>query len=165
MRTRLLFPATILSLAWTLLAEPKPSLLQKVYVAPDGLAHVIDIKGKDLAMPKEKEQVGVSTPKLSPDKLTAGWLVQQENCCTSYTIPTSLILYRDGKRRIFGDGQMIYDWCFVGEGSQVAMSTGTVHGMESRHLTLYDIPSGKAVSKCDGAPDATPPHWAKDLQQ
>ena len=87
MRTRLFLflSATILTLASTLLAEPKLPLLRKVYVAPDGLAHIVDLRGNDLAMAKENEQVGVSAPKLSPDKQTAGWLVQQENCCTSYT--------------------------------------------------------------------------------
>jgi len=64
MRMKFLLPAAALILASTLLAEPKPPRLLKVYVAADGLAHVVDIRGNDLAIPKEKEQVGASEPKL-----------------------------------------------------------------------------------------------------
>jgi hypothetical protein len=78
---------------------------------------------------KEKNQVAVSAPKLAADKQTAGWLIEQENCCTSYSIPTGLAIYQAGRKRLLSDGLMIYDWSFVGEGSQVAVSTGAVHGM------------------------------------
>ena len=70
-----------------------------------------------------------------------------------------------GKKRLLGDGLMIYDWCFVGEGAQVALSTGTVHGMTSRHLALYDVRSGRLLQEWNGDPDATSPIWAKDLKQ
>jgi len=165
MRTKFLLSSGVLILASTLLAEPKPPRLLKVYVGSDGVAHVVDIKGNDFAIPKEKEQVGVSAPKLSPDKQTAGWLVQRENCCTSYTIPSSVALYRGGKTRILGDGLLIYDWCVVGEGLQVALSAGTVHGIESRHLILYDVRSGRQLSEWNGDPGASGPLWAKDLNQ
>jgi hypothetical protein len=64
----------------------------KVYVGSDGLAHVVDSKRKDRAIPKEKNQVAVSAPKLAADKQTAGWLIEQENCCTSSSIPTGLAI-------------------------------------------------------------------------
>jgi hypothetical protein len=146
-------------------AQARGATLQKVYIGSDGLAHVIDAAGKDVALPKEKDQVDVSEPKLSPDKQTAGWLVHQDNCCTSYTIPTRLAIYRAGKKRILGDGLMIYDWCFVAGGSQIAMSTGTVHGMEHRHLLLYNTRSGRQLQEWTGKFEETPPSWAKDLKQ
>jgi hypothetical protein len=74
-----------------------------------------------------KMQVAVSAPKLAADKQTAGWLIEQENCRTSYSIPTGLAIYQASRKRLLGDGLMIYDWSFVGEGSQIAVSTGTVH--------------------------------------
>ncbi len=126
---------------------------------------MVDDTGKDTAIRKEKNQVAVSAPKLSADRQTAGWLIEQDNCCTSYSIPTGLAIYRAGKKRLMGDGLMIYDWCFVGEGTQVALSTGTVHGMTSRHLILYDIRSGRLLQEWNGDSDATFPIWAKDLKQ
>jgi hypothetical protein len=60
---------------------------------------------------------------------------------------------------------MIYDWGFVGEGSQVALSTGTVHGMISRHLLLYDSRNGQMLQECSGDLDKAAPTWAKDLAQ
>jgi len=88
-----------------------------------------------------------------------------ENCCTSYAIRTSLAIYHDGETRILGDRLMIYDWCFVNRGVQLALSAGAVQGMESRHLVLYDVLSGWQLSKWTGDFDATPPVLAKDLQQ
>jgi hypothetical protein len=119
----------------------------------------------DRTIPKENDQVAVSAPKLAADNMTTGWLVEQDNCCTSYTIPTRLIIYKAGKKRVVGDGLMIYDWCFVGDGSQVALPTGTVHRMTSRHLLLYDSRNGKLLLEWSGEPDKTPPAWAKDLTQ
>jgi hypothetical protein len=145
-------------------AQSKPTTFTKLYVGSDGLAHLVDDMGKDVAMPKEKEQVAVSAPKLSPDKQTAGWLLEQENCCTSYPIPTGLAVYKTGKKQLVGDGLMIYDWCFVG-GEQVAMSTGTVHGMTERHLLLYEVSSGRLLQEWTEKPDASAPDWAKELRQ
>jgi hypothetical protein len=164
MLTKLVFPVAVLAAASVVLAQA-PVTYTKVYVGKDQLAHVVDSSGKDVAVPKEKEQVDVSEPKLSPDKRTAGWLVHQDNCCTSYSIPTGLAVYRDGKvRQLLGDGLMIYDWCFVGQGEQIAMATGTVHGQTDQHLLLYETSTGKQLKEWNGPEDATPPEWAKGLQ-
>jgi len=165
MKAMLVICSTTLAMGAVLFAQSKPTTLAKIYVGSDGLAHVVDDTGKDTAIQKEKNQAKVSAPKLSDDKQTAGWLVEEENCCTSYTIPIGLAVYRAGKKRVLGDGLMIYDWCFVSGGAQVALSTGTVHGMTSRHLLLYDIRSGRLLQEWSGEPDATPPTWAKDLKQ
>jgi hypothetical protein len=129
------------------------------------LAHVVDDKGKDMTIPKEKNQVAVSAPKLAPDKQTAGWLIEQENCCTSYAIPTAVAIYTAKKTSLLGDGLMVYDWCFVGEGSQVALSTGTVHGMTSRHLLLFDSRSAMLLEEWNEEMGEALPTWAKGLSQ
>jgi hypothetical protein len=165
MKATFLIYAITLAMGSVLFAQSKPTTLAKVHVGSDGLVHVVDDLGKDRTIQKEKNQAAVSAPKLSADRQTAGWLIEQENCCTSYTIPTSLAIYRAGKMRLLGDGLMIYDWCFVGEGAQVALSTGTVHGMTSRHLSLYDIRSGRLLQEWNGDTDAASPIWAKDLKQ
>jgi hypothetical protein len=164
MKTRLLVSAALL-LTSLLSAQTQPVAFSKVYVGKDNLAHLVDTNGKDVAMPKELDQVDVSQPKLADDKQTAGWLIHQDNCCTSYSIPTGLLIYRVGKKLHLGDGLMIYDWCFVEGGAKVAMSTGTVHGMETRHLLLYDARSGRQLEEWSGDLDKTPPPWATDLKQ
>ena len=164
MKTKLLASAALL-LTSLLSAQTKPVALSKVYVGKDNLAHLVDTNGKDVAMPKEQGQVDVSQPKLADDRQTAGWLLHQDNCCTSYSIPTGLLIYRAGKKLNLGDGLMIYDWCFVEGSAKVAMSTGTVHGMETRHLLLYDARSGRQLQEWSGDSDKTPPTWATDLKQ
>jgi hypothetical protein len=164
MKTKLLLSVALL-LTPFLSAQTKSVALAKVYVGKDNLAHLVDTNGKDLAMPKEQGQVEVSEPKLAGDRQTAGWLIHQDNCCTSYSIPTGLLIYRAGKKLNLGDGLMIYDWCFVDGGAKVAMSTGTVHGMETRHLLLYDARSGRKLQEWSGGSDKTPPPWAADLKQ
>ena len=100
MKTTFAIYAITLAMGSVLFAQSKPTPLAKIYVGPEGLAHVVDDTGKDTAIHKEKNQVAVSAPKLSDDRQTAGWLIEQENCCTSYTIPTSLAIYRAGKKRL-----------------------------------------------------------------
>jgi WD40 repeat protein len=156
---------TIALLAASLSLAQSKITLTKIYVGAEGLIHLVDKSGRDVVVHKEKDQISVSALKLSPDKLTAGWLIEQENCCTSYPIPSRMAIYRAGKMRFLGDGQMIYDWCFVGNGTQVAISSGTVHGMTSRHLTLYDVRSGRLRQNWNGDDSVASPPWAKDLKQ
>jgi hypothetical protein len=104
MKARLVTCA-MLVLVSALPVQSKPTTLVKVYVGSDGLAHVVDSKTGDRAIPKEANQVAVSAPRLAVDKRTAGWLTEQDNCCTSYTIPTGLIIYRAEKKRLLGDGR------------------------------------------------------------
>jgi hypothetical protein len=137
----------------------------RIYVGNDGLAHVVDAAGKDVAMRREAGQTGVSFPHLSPDKRLAGWLVEQKNCCTSYNIPTRLEIYDGRKTQSIADGLMVYDWCFVSGATEVALSTGTVHGMISRHLTLYSTRTGKILRHWDGDINDSPPKWASSLKQ
>jgi hypothetical protein len=80
-------------------------LIQSVHVDPGGGVHIIETDGRDRDIPKEKDQVGSSQAKIADDKETAGWLAEYENCCTSYPIALTLVVYRRDKDR-FGDGMM-----------------------------------------------------------
>ena len=165
MLAKLVFPAVVLVAASVVLAQA-PVTYTKVYVGKDGLAHVVDSAGKDMAVAKEADQAEVSDPKLSPDKQAAGWLMHQDNLGPSYSIPIGLVVYRVGKKRLLlGDGLMIYGWCFVGQGEQIAIATGRVHGQTDQHLLLYETSTGKQLKEWNGPEDAIPPEWAKGLQQ
>jgi hypothetical protein len=60
---------------------------------------------------------------------------------------------------------MIYDWCFVEGGTNVAMSTGTVHRMETRHVLLYDARSRHQLQEWNSDSGQPLPPWAKDLER
>jgi hypothetical protein len=139
-------------------------LIQSVHVDPGGSVHIIESDGHEREIPKEKEQVGSSQAKITDDKETAGWLSEYENCCTSYPIPLTLVVYRrDKELRRFGDGMMIYDWRFWVGGRQVAFCSGTVHGDSGGHCELHDVQSGRALEVINGHLDDHSPKWAKGL--
>lgn len=129
-----------------------------------GVIHIVDDSGKDTIPPKEKDQVASSDPKISADQQTAGWLVDYENCCTSYPIPLTLVLYRNGKvvQRI-APGQMIYDWHFW-KNDEVAVSDGPTHNPSGPQNYLYDVRTGKLIQEWHGEYGDKPPVWAEGLR-
>jgi hypothetical protein len=144
-------------------SEADSAKLSKAYIGQDGLAHVITEGGEDRAIPKADGQVAVADPKLAPDDRTAGWLIEQDNCCTSYPIPTRIGIYRDGKTILLNSGLMVYSWNFRNGGKQVVASIGTVHGMELADFVLFDSRIGKVLKEWSGASDQKAPEWTKDL--
>jgi len=158
--------SVILSLCGLLSAQSANPHFAKVYVAKDGLAHLVDDTGKDIAIAKDPTQVSVDAPKISADGQFAGWEVDQENCCTSYPIPTRVAIYSVNGHHLVGDGLMIYDWCFVPGKSQVAISSGTVHGWTGGpNLHLYSAVSGKILGSWHRDPPAKLPDWSTCLKQ
>jgi len=103
--------------------------------------------------------------RLAPDGRTLGWAVEYENCCTSYSIPLILVIYRDGRiLRTIDDGMMIWDWAFRG-GTQVVLQTGPTHG-DACIYGLYDIASGKQLDEapCNNEEsDTALPAWTRPL--
>jgi hypothetical protein len=129
-----------------------------------GVVHVVDGFGKDTVPPKEKDQISCSDAKISADKRTAGWLVDYDNCCTSYPIPLKLVLYRDGRvvQRI-APGQMIYDWHFW-RNDEVAVSDGPTRNPSGPQIHLYDIRTGKLLQEWHGEYGDKLPVWADGLR-
>ncbi len=114
--------------------------------------------------------VGFSGIQLAADRQTLGWTVNVENCCTSYSIPLSLVVFRN--RRVlhtFEQGQMIWSWMFVQGGERVAVVFGPTHGSEIGDYRLYNVTTGKLISEVWGdaqtqALESNAPEWAKRLQ-
>jgi hypothetical protein len=143
------------------LAQPAAvSPVKSTYIETSGHVHVVHADGQDVKVPKEKDQVSTEALAIAPDRETVAWLIFVPNCCTSYPVPTTLVVYRNGKivHRI-NDGMMIYKWEFQDRGKHIAISSGTVHGMTGIHLTRYDSRSGKALSTWDGEATDVPPAW------
>jgi len=114
--------------------------------------------------------VGFSDVQLAPDRQTLGWTINFENCCTSYSIPLSVVVFRQNHMlHTLDPGQMVWRWMFLEGGKQVGVVSGPTHGPEIGHYLLYDVSTGKIVAEVHGdadtqslKPDA--PDWAKQLQ-
>lgn len=115
-------------------------------------------------MPKLPRQIRVEVLKISPDRQTAGWLVDEPDCCKSYPIPMSLVLVRGKVQHTVRPGQLIWDWCFVKKGQQVAIESGAVHGVNIPILGLFDSTTGKHLASAYPGDSCSYPSWAACLR-
>jgi hypothetical protein len=114
--------------------------------------------------------VGFSQVQLADDEKTLGWAVQVENCCTSYSVPLSVVVFRSGQVLHSFEERMVWNWMFLPGGKQLAIVWGATHGPEVGDYRLYDIASGKILSEVWGdekiqALKDDAPNWAKQLQE
>lgn len=114
--------------------------------------------------------VGFSEVELARDRQTLGWTVNVQNCCTSYPIPLSLVVFRN-KRVLhsFDGGQMVWSWMFREDGKQVAVVFGPTHGPEIGDYRLYSVETGRLLSEVYGDADtqslkSDASDWARELQ-
>jgi len=83
--------------------------------------------------------VGFSGVELAQDRETLGWTINVENCCTSYSIPVSVVVFWHKQvLHTFSQGQMVWSWMFLDGGKQVAVVFGATHGPEIGDYRLYD---------------------------
>ena len=136
--------------------------VSRAYVGTDGKAHVVYANGAVKTVPPEQHQVGCDNVTVAGDKRTVAWSVLVENCCTSYPVPTTVVVYRDGKKIVISPGQMIWRWHFTGRGEGVAILSGPVHGSAAA-ATLYQARTGKALASWKGTGAA--PEWAKGWEE
>lgn len=74
-----------------------PVQISSLFAGAGRVLTIIQSDGQVLQQPKEKDQVGCSSLRLSEDHRTVGWLVDSDFCCTSYPIQLILVVYRPGK--------------------------------------------------------------------
>ena len=108
-------------------------------------------------MPSEESQVGCEDLTVAKDKHTVAWSMLVDNCCTSYPIAASVVLFKDGTKVVISSPQAVWDWRFIDDGKKLAMLSGPVHGGASEAL-LFDTHSGEKLASWDGT--GTPPPWA-----
>jgi hypothetical protein len=133
----------------------------RAYADNDGKAHVAFANGVDKIIKPQPEQVGCADVSVADDGRTVGWSVLVQNCCTSYPISTSIVVYKDGHQHVITTRQMIWKWRFIERGSQIAVLSGPVHEGASE-ARLYDW-HGKQLASWDGS--HIPPAWAENWQQ
>lgn len=139
----------------------------------DGTEVVQTLPSPKASTDKERafNAVGFSDVQLAADKQTLGWTINVENCCTSYPIPLSVVIFRHGRvLHTFAQGQMVWSWMFFLGGKRIAVVFGLTHGPEIGDYRLYDAQTGKLISEVSGdedtqalKPDA--PEWAQLLQE
>ncbi len=93
--------------------------------------------------------VGFSGVKLAEDRQTLGWEINIEGCCTSYSIPITVVVFRHRHvLHTFSPGEggqpMVWNWKFVRGGKRVEIGFGPIHG-ETGDVRLYDVKTGKVL--------------------
>ncbi len=130
-------------------------------------------------LPKEKSternivynQEGITDVKVATDKRTIGWAETFDNCCTSYSIPLALAIYRSDDTILhIQQGQALWYWTFRDGGKHVAAVWGPTHGPEVGDYQLYDVKRGHLVSEAFGdettqSLGADAPEWAKETER
>jgi len=106
----------------------------------------------------EREQVGFSAARVSSDRRLVGWLALTPNCCTSYPIPTVLVVMKQGKivRRFEGE-LPIFRWAFARRDTAVAYQMGQVHGCTGVDYRLRRISDGAVLARYSCSCDRQPP--------
>jgi hypothetical protein len=143
------------------------SSISAVRIGSDKRVHITYSDSKEFIAPEEKGQVDVTSLKIADDKVTAGWLVlERPDCCVNYPIALTVITYRNRRimKHIRGE-PLIWDWCFIGTGDQVAISIGPQHGENGLHFELRDARSGRLSAQSDVHSNGKQPPWTSGLKQ
>ena len=124
-----------------------------LFVRHNGVGWVFNYfrrSGRSAALPvwrqssPEPKQVGCDNVVVAKDGRTVAWTALMDNCCTSYPIPLSVIVMKNGKSKVFNHVQMVWKWRFVDDGKHLAVLWGPAHGWPSA-ATLYVSRSGKQL--------------------
>jgi len=159
----------LLAAAFSIQAQPTSTQsrrsVARAYIGSKGTVHVVLSNGKDVEIPKQKDEVNSSSLAVAEDGQSAGWVVNFKNCCTSYPIPLMLIIYRPDRLILkLGGGMPVWQWKFRKGGKQVAFYTNTVHGDFAPHYELHGLPSGRLIEQRNGPRDEKSPSWMDGLE-
>ena len=138
-------------LAATLPAQAAP--YTAALVSNDGAELNIRAGALNIPVPRtEPTHEGFSKAMVSSDGHLVGWLELHSNCCTSYPIPLSLVIFAQGKiARRFQGGLPIWDWSFEQRNSAVAYRQRPTHGNAIVEYSLRRVRDGKLLDhfECD----------------
>lgn len=131
--------------------------VSRAYCGKDGKAHIVYRDGATRTPATATKQVGCEHITVAKDGRTVGWSVLVDNCCTSYPIPISVVVYRNGKQMVISSDQSVWEWRFIDEGRRVAVLSGPLHGGATA-ANLYNSHNGRVLATWDGK--ETAPIWA-----
>lgn len=136
------------------------SSIAKIDCASDGRIHIFDEHGSDFVPPAEQNQVGCADAEIATNRQAAAWLVNYKNCCTSYPVPLTLVIYQPGKPLLkLGDELMLGEWHFLDGGKRVAFYSNTVHPNGPGRYELHDVTTGRLLGKWSGDVGKNSPKW------
>ncbi len=142
-----------------------------VRIDDQGQLHILLDSDREVLAPKLPSQAAFSSPLISPDRMTVGWLVMYPYPRSSPEdydpgpIPGSLVLYRTEKiLHQFTTLQVFWDWQFRDDGKRVAYSTGPTHGGAAQ-CVLREVDSGRVIETWAVAGGQQPPLWAEGLRR
>jgi hypothetical protein len=141
---------TILAALFVAFGTSGPSGLTvtKAHIQGHDRVHIVYSSGEHWTMLKEKGCAALSDIRIAEDRVTVGWLLEIDNCCTSYSIPFTLAVRRPGLPiRRFSPGVMICAWQFREQGDRVAVYADTVHGNLNPTYELYDVRTGRKLDE------------------
>ena len=155
--------------AIALSAQVRTEAFRSAALDAQGQLHIVLSSGKELLAPRRKYQVSFSSPLISPDGKTLGWLVNYPYPGTTSPsvdpIPQTLVLYRTGRvLRTISTGQVFWDWRFYHGSRDIAYCTGPTHG-GGGECVLLDIASGHLRERWlpENREDQQTPPWAEGM--
>jgi hypothetical protein len=112
----------------------------------------------------EAGQVGFRAPQLSPDGNAAAWLTEHGSCCTSYSIPRTLVVLAHGTlHRFRGNGAPVWQFRFEVGGREIAFQQETTHGGLGIRYERREIRTERLVDEYEPAPGRAVPEWVHRL--
>jgi hypothetical protein len=142
-----------------------------VHPGPEGSGTLrIERAGRSVEAPKtEPGQEGFEQARVSADGRTVGWVASTPNCCTSYPLPTVLVLYRGGKViGRFDEPPAIWHWAFVPGRDEVVTQQAFPHGPEHFTFTRLRIAGGRTLAtwRCSQDEPVPPPRpaWTRAIE-
>lgn len=130
--------------------------------------------GRSIVVPKSEgklaggDQQGFESITISPDGSAVGWAAGFDNCCTSYSIPVLVEVYKGGQRHTFDPTMAPWDWCFVDGSTRIAARSTTVHGPQDAVFQLWDLATDQEVESFYWGQNEKPrraPAWVEALEK
>ena len=158
-------------LALSMAAPAKREVYRSIHVENDRVI-ITTTSGRQITPRPEQDQVGIESPRLSPDGKTAGWLVLYEGHTTSYPIPLTLITYSAGVVRRYSADAVFWKWAFLEGGRRLAFADGPLHGSHHPYrYEMWDVVRARRVATYVPKPDPAdpeidvgdPPDWVMAL--
>jgi len=79
------------------LSEGPKEIHASAAIDDQGQLRIVTKDGREILPKKEDQQVGFSSPRVSDDGRSVGWLTEFPSCCTSYPIPLKLMILTNGR--------------------------------------------------------------------
>lgn len=160
----------VLALAWSVAGAER---YLSAVVDEAGNLRIVTADGRTVTIQKQQDEIGFDKIAVSLDGTAVGWVGMQENCCTSYPIPTRLVVHFAGQSlRFVGNDLPVWNWRFIDGGKRVALHQETVHGGLGEHYEVRDVATGRLVAEWSPKygrdnqrlPNQRPPSWVGDLR-